>query len=68
MFFGLYPLVRHNVPLPCGQRDIFDLMGTDAIVFRYTEASGEAADTRFIAQAQGWFDSIWDNISFEFPV
>jgi len=42
-------------------------MGKDAMVFRHTEASGEAADAQFIEQAQGWFDAIWDNISYEFP-
>jgi hypothetical protein len=67
VFFGLYPLVKHRIPLPGGQRDIFDLMGKDAMVFRYTEDSGETADAQFIEQAQGWFDSIWDNVSYEFP-
>jgi hypothetical protein len=36
-------------------------------VFRHTEASGETADAQFIEQAQAWFSSIWDNISYEFP-
>jgi hypothetical protein len=67
VFFGLYPLVRHSIPLPGGQRDIFDLMGKDAMVFRYAEATGEAADAQFIEQAQSWFDSIWQNVSYEFP-
>lgn len=67
VFFGLYPLVRHSIPFPEGQRDIFDLMGKDAMVFRHTEASGETADAQFIEQAQAWFGSIWDNISYEFP-
>jgi hypothetical protein len=67
VFFGLYPLVKHSIPMQSGQRDIFDLMGKDAMVFRHTQASGEAADAQFIEQSQGWFDSIWDNISYEFP-
>lgn len=46
---------------------MYDLMGKDATVFRYSLASGEAADAQFIEQAQGWFDSIWDSISYEFP-
>ena len=41
-------------------------MGKDAMVFRHTEASGEAADAQFIEQAQSWFNAIWDNISYEF--
>jgi hypothetical protein len=66
-FFGLYPLVKHDIPLPGGTRDMYDLMGKDATVFRYSHASGEPADAQFIEQAQVWFDSIWDTISYEFP-
>jgi hypothetical protein len=67
VFFGLYPLAEHNVPIPGGTRDMYDLMGKDAMVFRYSQASGQDADTQFIEQSQGWFDSIWDTISYEFP-
>jgi hypothetical protein len=67
VFFGLYPLAKHNIPIPGGSRDMYDLMGKDATVFRYSLASGDAADAHFIEQAQGWFDSIWDSISYEFP-
>jgi hypothetical protein len=66
-FFGLYPLVKHNIPLPGGQRDMYDLMGKDAVVFRHSTRSDDPADARFVEQAQGWFDSMWDHISYEFP-
>jgi hypothetical protein len=36
-------------------------------VFRHSKTSGNAADTQFVDQAQGWFDSMWDHISYEFP-
>jgi hypothetical protein len=32
-----------------------------------TRATGDNADTQFVEQAQGWFDSMWDHISYEFP-
>jgi len=67
VFFGLYPIAKHDIPLPGGNRDMYDLMGKDAMVFRYSGASGETADTQFIEQSQAWFDSIWDSISYEFP-
>jgi hypothetical protein len=67
VFFGLYPLVKHTIPLPDGDRDMYDLMGKDAIVFRHSATTGDQADGQFIEQAQGWFDSIWDNVSYEFP-
>ena len=67
VFFGLYPLAKHDVPLPGGTRDMYELMGKGAKVFRYSQASGQDADAQFIEQSQGWFDSIWDTISYEFP-
>jgi hypothetical protein len=67
VFFGLYPIDKHNVLLPGGTRDMYDLMGKDAMVFRYSQASGADADAQFIGQSQAWFDSIWDTISYEFP-
>ena len=66
-FFGLYPLVEHNIPFPDGSHTMYDLMGKDAMVFRHSAGSGNAADAQFVAQAQGWFDSMWDHISYEFP-
>ena len=66
-FFGLYPLVKHTIPLPGGQRDMYDPMGKDAVVFRHSTASGDDADAQFVDQAQAWFNGMWDNISYEFP-
>jgi hypothetical protein len=66
-FFGLYPLVEHKIPFPDGSHAMYDLMGKDAVVFRHSAAGGDAADAQFVEQAQGWFDSMWDHISYEFP-
>jgi hypothetical protein len=66
-FFGLYPLVEHKIPFPDGSHAMYDLMGKDAVVFRHSARSGNPADTQFVEQAQGWFDSMWDHISYEFP-
>jgi hypothetical protein len=66
-FFGLYPLVEHKIPFPDGSHPVYDLMGKDAVVFRHSKTTGEAADAQFVDQAQGWFDSMWDHISYEFP-
>ena len=66
-FFGLYPLVEHNIPFPDGSHPMYDLMGKDAVVFRHSKATGDYADAQFVDQAQGWFDSMWDHISYEFP-
>ena len=67
VFFGLYPLVEHKIPFPSGDRPIYDLMGKDAVVFRHSKATGDEADAQFVDQAQGWFNSMWDSLSYEFP-
>src|SRR5450755_2453231 len=36
VFFGLYPIVWHSVPFASGERDIYDLMGKDAVVFHHS--------------------------------
>jgi len=66
-FFGLYPLVEHNIPFPDGSHPMYDLMGKDAVVFRHSKTTGDTADAQFVDQAQAWFDSMWDHISYEFP-
>ena len=66
-FFGLYPLVEHKIPFPEGSHPVYDLMGKDAVVFRHSKATGDTADAQFVDQAQGWFNSMWDHISYKFP-
>lgn len=67
VFFGLYPIVRARLPLPGGDRDIYDLMGKDAVVFHHSVHSGQPTDIPYIEQARTWFSSMWDTISYEFP-
>ena len=67
VFFGLYPIVKHDIPFATGPRGIYDLMGKDAVVFHHSVHSGQAADVPYVEQARAWFDSMWDNISYEFP-
>jgi hypothetical protein len=66
-FFGLYPIVKHRIPLASGDRDIYDLMGKDAVVFHHSAHSGHPTDLAYIDQARDWFTSMWDTISYEFP-
>jgi hypothetical protein len=67
VFFGLYPIVKHNIPFANGARDIYDLMGKDAVVFHHSIHSGQPADIPYVEQVRAWFNSMWDNISYEFP-
>ena len=66
-FFGFYPITRHRIPLPGGDRDIYDLMGKDAVVFHHSTHSGQPTDIPYIEQARTWFGSMWDTVSYEFP-
>jgi hypothetical protein len=67
VFFGFYPITKHNIPLPSGPRDIYDLMGKDAVVFHHSAHSAHPADAPYVEQARSWFTAMWDNISYEFP-
>ena len=68
VFFGLYPIVKHTIPMQDGsQHDMYDLMGKDAVVFHHSVHSSQPADAPFVDQARAWFNTMWDNISYEFP-
>jgi hypothetical protein len=67
VFFGLYPITKHHIALPSGGRDIYDLMGKDAVVFHHSVHSGQPADEQYVEQTRTWFDAMWENISYEFP-
>lgn len=67
VFFGLYPIVKQRLPLASGDRDSYDLMGKDAVVFHHSVHSGQPTDVPYIEQARNWFNSMWDTISYEFP-
>ena len=67
VFFGLYPITKQRIPLASGDRDIYDLMGKDAVVFHHSVHSGQPTDIPYIDQARSWFSSMWDTISYKFP-
>jgi hypothetical protein len=67
VFFGLYPILKPAVQLASGNRDIYDLMGKDALVFNHLAHSGNPTDLPYIDHARTWFTSMWDTISYEYP-
>jgi hypothetical protein len=67
VFFGLYPITRQRLPLAGGDRDIYDLMGKDAVVFHHSAHSGQPTDISYIEQTRSWFGSMWDTISYDYP-
>jgi hypothetical protein len=66
-FFAFYPITKRQIALPSGPRDIYDLMGKDAVVIHHSIHTGQPADKSYVDQARSWFDSMWENISYEFP-
>jgi hypothetical protein len=64
-FFGFYPIVQHNIPLPGGPQAMYDLMGKDALVFHHSAHDGQPGDGPWIEQARNWFDTMWQTISYE---
>ena len=66
-FFGFYPIVQQTVPLADGPHEIYDLMGKDTVVFHHSMYSGQPTDAAYIEQAQSWFDSMWQTVSYEYP-
>jgi hypothetical protein len=66
-FFGFYPIVKQTIALASGPRDIYDLMGKDSVVFHHSARSGQPADASYIEQAQSWFDTMWQTVSYEYP-
>jgi hypothetical protein len=68
VFFGYYPVVRHDVRIEGKKRTILDPMGKDAVMFHHTDdGDPESTGAQFVAQTRAWFDSIWDTIATPAP-
>lgn len=64
VFFGYYPVVRHEVRIGGKKIAIFDPMGKDAVLFQHTDDGDlESTGSQFVAQTRAWFDSIWNTIA-----
>jgi hypothetical protein len=64
-FFGFYPVLEHSVAVNGESVPIFDPMGKDATLFHYSasEDGDKSSGPEFVAQAQIWFDSLWNTIA-----
>lgn len=63
-WFGFYEVVTRSVQLRGGPVDIFDVLGKDSTLFPYTTSDDDGA--AWVASAQRWFDSWWDNIARDY--
>jgi DNA-binding transcriptional regulator YhcF (GntR family) len=63
-FFGFYPVTEHTVSLHGEPVPMYDLMGKDVTLFHHEAGEDpSSAGGQFVAQAQGWFDSMWSTVS-----
>jgi DNA-binding transcriptional regulator YhcF (GntR family) len=62
-FFGFYPVVRHAARIEGERKELYDVMGRDAVLFHHavTEDPSSMA-SQYVAQAQAWFDSMWSTV------
>jgi len=68
VFFGYYPVVRHDVRIDGKRRTIFDPMGKDAVLFQHTDdGDPDSTGSQFVTQTRTWFDSIWNTIATPSP-
>ncbi|MBY8880941.1 GntR family transcriptional regulator [Actinacidiphila acidipaludis] len=62
---GYYQVIERDVRYRKLSGTIYDVLGLDAVLFpfRADPADPESLVSRFFAESQGWFDSLWSTIS-----
>ncbi|MBA8793906.1 hypothetical protein FHX74_001511 [Friedmanniella endophytica] len=64
LFFGFYPVMRHDVTVNGETIPTFDPMGKDTALFHHTATTDpDALGSQYVAEAARWFGSIWDTIA-----
>lgn len=64
VFFGYYPVIRHEVRLGRDRAETFDPMGKDTVLFQYTDdGNPDDPGTQFVQQTRAWFTSVWDLVA-----
>jgi DNA-binding transcriptional regulator YhcF (GntR family) len=63
VFFGFYPVLEHEVRLDGEAAAIYDPMGKDAVLFHFaTSEDDSTVGAQYVAEAQKWFDSVWQTV------
>lgn len=67
VFFGYYPVQKHEVPLDGERTAVWDLVGKDAVLFQHTATvDPESVESQYVSQSRTWFDSLWNTVAREF--
>ncbi|MDO5698614.1 MAG: GntR family transcriptional regulator [Dermatophilus congolensis] len=68
VFFGYYPVIRHEVRIGKEKVETLDPMGKDALLFPYTDdGDPNSPGTQFVQQTRAWFDSVWNTLAKPAP-
>ncbi|MFF7163922.1 winged helix-turn-helix domain-containing protein [Streptomyces sp. NPDC008086] len=60
--FSYYMIGRREGPLESGPTDVYDVLGTESMLFSFEEAAGRR-DVAFVTESQKWFDALWETIT-----
>ncbi|MFF1836804.1 GntR family transcriptional regulator [Streptomyces sp. NPDC058231] len=65
-FFGFYPLRERSLSVEGESRTFFDVTGKDTTLFHHSAGPDDASlGSLYLQQAQLWFNSVWNTISYE---
>ncbi|MGV9250590.1 GntR family transcriptional regulator [Streptomyces sp. NPDC003697] len=57
-----YMITRREEPSDGGTLDMYDVMGTESLLFSFAAGGGQR-DAAFVAESQKWFDALWETIT-----
>ncbi|MCX4859204.1 winged helix-turn-helix domain-containing protein [Streptomyces canus] len=57
-----YMVARREEATDAGMLDMYDVLGTESLLFSFTKDAGER-DASFVEQSQKWFDALWETIT-----
>ncbi|MEH0577650.1 MULTISPECIES: winged helix-turn-helix domain-containing protein [Streptomyces] len=57
-----YTIARREEPTETGTLDMYDVLGTESLLFSFEKAAGQR-DAAFVEESQKWFDALWETIT-----
>ncbi len=57
-----YMVTRREEPSDHGTLDMYDVLGTESLLFSFDSAAGPR-DAAFVEESQKWFDALWETIT-----
>jgi len=57
-----YMVGRYEEPTDAGVLDMWDVRGTESLLFSFEKRSGQR-DAAFVDESQRWFDALWETIT-----